>query len=59
MQDPHARPTAKDLQQHPFVSKARADAAAALQPLIEKSRALAAALSADLEGPPKLPPGVR
>jgi hypothetical protein len=36
----------------------RPKAAAALQPLIEKSRALAAALCADLEGPPKLPPGV-
>lgn len=54
------RPAAKELQQHEFVRGTHGSARTqALQPLIERSRENAAALLAELEGPPKLPPGVR
>ena len=60
MQDPASRPAAKELQQHDFVRRPHSSARTqALQPLIKRSRALAAAALEDLEGPPKLPPGVR
>ncbi|EIE20841.1 Pkinase-domain-containing protein [Coccomyxa subellipsoidea C-169] len=58
--DPAVRPAAKELQQHEFVRGPHGSARTqALQPLIERSRGNAAALLAELEGPPKLPPGVR
>ncbi|BDA42374.1 probable serine/threonine-protein kinase 4 at N-terminal half [Coccomyxa sp. Obi] len=56
--DPVSRPAAKDLQQHEFVQRPHSNAAQALQPLIERSRILAAELFAESDGPPKLPPGV-
>lgn len=59
-QDPQARPGASDLQRHAFVAAPRAGAAlAALRPLIQRSQEAAAAMTAEAEGPPKLPPGVR
>lgn len=59
VQDPASRPAARELQRHEFVSTSHSHAAKALQPLIERSRALAAAMAADNEGSLKLPPGVR
>ena len=59
-QDPQARPSAADLQAHPFVAAPRVPAAlAALRPLIRRSQEAAAAVTAEAGGPPKLPPGVR